>query len=141
MPVSPVRLLIVDDFAPFRRLIASILAQEPTLKIVGEAADGLDAVQKAEELRPDLILLDVGLPKLDGIEAARRIRQLVPQAKILFVSQQTSVDAVQTALSAGADGYVVKARTGSELLIATNAVLRGEQFVGTVVADDRDSLG
>ena len=99
------------------------------MQIVGEASDGLEAVQKAEELQPDLILLDIGLPTLGGIEAARRIRELSPQSRILFVSQETSVHVVQAALAEGAKGYVVKTDLRRELLTAVDAVLRGEQFV------------
>jgi CheY-like chemotaxis protein len=100
------------------------------LQIVGEVADGLEAIQKAEELQPDLIVLDIGLPSLNGIEAAGRIRKVSPKSKILFVSQESSVDVVQEALGTGAHGYVVKIDAGSELLEAVNSVLRGEQFVG-----------
>jgi CheY-like chemotaxis protein len=85
-----VRVLVVDDFAPFRRFVCSTLEQSPHLLIVGEVADGLEAVLKAEELRPDLILIDIGLPTLNGIEAARRIRELSPKSKILFVSENRS---------------------------------------------------
>jgi CheY-like chemotaxis protein len=99
------------------------------LQIVGEASDGLEAVQKAEELHPDLIVLDIGLPTLTGIEAARRIRKLSPEPKILFVSQESSADVVQEALSLGALGYVVKAHAGSELLAAVGAVLEDRQFI------------
>ena len=98
-------------------------------QLVGEAADGLEAVQKAEALQPDLILLDIGLPTLNGIAAARQIRKLSPRSKILFLSQESSVDAVQEALSLGAQGYVVKAHAGSELVPAMEAVLQGHQFV------------
>lgn len=92
-------------------------------------SDGLEAVQKAEELQPDLILLDIGLPTLSGIEAARQMRTLAKLAKILFVSQESSNDIVREALSLGR-GYVVKARAGKELLAAVDAVLLGKQFVG-----------
>ena len=90
----------------------------------------MDAVRKAEELRPDLILPDIGLPRLNGIEVARRVRTLSPKSKILFVSQESSVDVVQEALGTGGSGYVVKPDAGSELLEAVSGVLRGEQFVG-----------
>ena len=99
------------------------------MQIVGEFIDGLEAVRKAEELRPDLIVLDIGLPSLNGIEAARRIRKLCPESEILFVSQESSADVVQEALALGALGYVVKAHAGSELLDAVEAVLQGRQFV------------
>jgi DNA-binding response OmpR family regulator len=93
-------------------------------------SDGSEAVQKAEELKPDLILLDIGLPKLNGIEVARRIRQLSPESKIIVLSQESSLDVVNEALGLGVLGYVVKAAAGTELLPAVEAVLRGERFVG-----------
>jgi DNA-binding NarL/FixJ family response regulator len=124
------RVLVVDDYEPFRRFICSTLRKRPELQIVGEVTDGLQAVQKAEELRPDLIVLDIGLPALNGIEAARRIRKLSPKSKILFVSQESSADVVQEALALGALGYVVKSDAGNELLTAVNAIVHGDRFVG-----------
>ena len=131
MATSSIRVLVVDDFEPFRRLVCSILQNELELRTIVEASDGGEAIELAQALQPDLILLDIGLPKLNGIEAARRIRELAPQSKILFVSQESSVDIVQTAFSVGASGYVVKMDAGSELLTAVKAVLRGERFVGS----------
>lgn len=96
-------------------------------------SDGAEAVQKAEELKPDLILLEVGLPKLNGIEVSRRIRQLSPHSKIVFVSLDNSAEVVQVALSTGARGYVYKARARTDLMPAIDAVLRGEQFVTSVL--------
>ena len=107
---------MVEDFEPFRRFICSTLRKRPEFQIVEEVTDGLEAVQKAEELQPDLIMLDIGLPSLNGIDAARRIRKLSPKSKILFMSQESSADVVQEALALGALGYVVKAHAGSELL-------------------------
>ena len=92
---------MVDDFEPWRHFVSSMLLIKPELQVVGEASDGLEAVQKAVELKPDLILLDISLPKLNGIEAARRIRKLAPESKIIFVSQESSADVVQEALSLG----------------------------------------
>jgi DNA-binding NarL/FixJ family response regulator len=88
----------------------------------------MEAVDKAEELQPDLILLDIGLPTLNGIEAARRIRKLAPESKILFVSQESPADIVQEALSLGALGYVVKAHAKCELIPAVKTVLQGRRF-------------
>jgi DNA-binding NarL/FixJ family response regulator len=99
------------------------------LRILAEAADGLEAVQKAQELKPDLILLDIGLPTLNGIEAARQIRKFAPESKIIFVSQESSADIVQEALSLGTCGYVVKSQAQSDLLAAVDAVLEGRQFL------------
>lgn len=123
------RVLVVDDFEPFRRFICSTLKTRPELQIVGESADGLDAVQQADLLQPDLVVLDLALPTLSGIEAARRIRIVSPESTVLFVSQESSVDIVQEALNLGALGYVVKAHAGSELLAAVERVLRGERFL------------
>ena len=130
MATSSVRALVVDDFEPFRRCVASVLQELPTVQVICEVSDGLAAVQKAEELQPDLIVLDIGLPKLNGLEAARQIRKLSPNSKILFLSQESSADVVQEALGLGALAYVVKSDAGSELLTAVCAVLRGEKFVG-----------
>jgi len=91
----------------------------------------VEAIELAQALQPDLILLDIGLPKLDGIGAAQRIRELAPRSKILFVSQESSVDVVRAAFNIGASGYVVKMDAGSELPVAVKAVLRGERFVGS----------
>ena len=128
--MASVRVVVVEDHEQFRRYIYSTLEKASELQVVDIASDGLAAVQKAEQLRPDLILLDIGLPKLNGIEAARRIRMLSPETKILFVSQESSADVVREALGTGASGYVVKSDAGSELLEAVSAILRGEQFVG-----------
>lgn len=108
-----------------------MLQQKPELEVVCELSDGLAAVQKAEELNPDLILLDIGLPSLNGIEAARQIRKLVPTVQIIFLSQESSDEIVKEALSLGALGYVVKTLAGSELLSAVKTVLEGKQFVST----------
>jgi CheY-like chemotaxis protein len=139
LEMSPVRILIVDDFEPFRRFIRSTLRQKPEWQIIGEASDGLEAVQKVEELQPDLIVLDIGLPTLNGIKAARQIRKLRPECRILFLSQETSADIVQEAFSLGAVGYVVKAYAGSELLVAVKAVCSGGRFMGKGLSSPRFS--
>jgi CheY-like chemotaxis protein len=127
--------LVVDDFEPFRCFVRSALRQRPQLEVIGELSDGLAAVQKAEELKPDLILLDIDLPTLNGLEAARQIRQLAPNAKIIFLTQESSDDVMHEALSLGARGYVLKIRAGSDLLTAVEAVLQGKRFVSGRVTD------
>jgi DNA-binding NarL/FixJ family response regulator len=129
--VSVVRVLVVEDFARLRLFIFSTLAKRQDLQIVGEASDGLEAVQKAVELKPDLVLMDIGLPSLNGIEAARQIFNLVPGIKILFLSQENSAEVIQEALSFGASGYVVKLNAGIDLLPAIEAAISGRQFVST----------
>jgi DNA-binding NarL/FixJ family response regulator len=126
---STIRVLVVEDFAPFRQFTRSTLGERADLQVICEVADGLEAVQKAEELKPDLILLDIGLPTLNGIEAARQIRKLAPESKIIFLTQESSADVVQEALGLGAWGYVVKTRAGNNLLAAVEAVLTEKQFV------------
>ena len=129
MQTPSVRVLVADDFVPWRRLLHSILQEKPELNVICEVSDGLEAVQKARELQPDLILLDIGLPTLSGIEAARQIRINAPKAKILFVSENYSMDIARSTLSAGGSGYVIKSDAGSELLPAIEAVFLGRQFV------------
>jgi DNA-binding NarL/FixJ family response regulator len=124
-----VRILLVEDFEPFRRFIRSQLQPRLDLEVIAEASDGLEAVHLAEQLQPDLILMDIGLPTLNGIEVARQVCKLSPQSKILFVSQECSADVIEEALSFGALGYVIKAHAGSELLVALEAVREGRQFV------------
>ena len=131
---SIVRVLIVEDYEPSRRFVCSTLEKRPDLRVVCEASDGLEAVRKAEELQPDLILMDVGLPTLNGIEAARRIRELSPKSKILFVSQESSADVVQEALRLGALGYVAKTQAGIDLLAAVEAICQGGRFVSAGLA-------
>ena len=124
-----VRVLLVDDFDAFRSFIRTAL-QGTQLQIIAEVSDGLEAVQKAEELQPDLILLDIGLPTLNGIEAARRIRKLAPRSKILFLSQESSADVIEEALKFGV-GYVIKTHAGSDLLATIEAMRAGGHFVRT----------
>ena len=129
--MSSIRILVVEDFAPFRQFIHSTLGERTDSQVICEAVDGLEAVQKAEELKPDLILLDIGLPTLNGIEAARQIRKLAPESKIIFLTQESSADVIQEAISLGAWGYVVKARAATDLLPAVEAVIREQYFVGS----------
>ena len=135
MERSTYRVLMVDDYEPWRSFATRTLQKKPELQVVSEASDGLEAVQKAQELKPDLILLDIGLPTLNGIAAARRILQNAPKTKILFVSEQRSSDIVEEALGTGARGYVVKSNAATELWPAVEAVLQGKQFVSASLTD------
>jgi DNA-binding NarL/FixJ family response regulator len=125
-----VRILLVDDNQPFRKFLFTELHKKADLQVIAESGDGLDAVQKAQELQPDVILLDIGIPSLNGIEAARRIRKTAPHSKIVFVSQESSPDIVEEAMSTGAAGYIVKANAGGELMAALDIAPRGGTFLG-----------
>jgi DNA-binding NarL/FixJ family response regulator len=129
LQLSTVRILVVDDFEMFRQFVVEMLGKRPELQVVGQASDGLEALQKAVELRPDLILLDIGLPRLNGIEVARQMRSLVPESKIIFLTQESSADVVQEALSLGARGYVTKNMALADLFSAVETVLSGMTFV------------
>jgi len=133
VPLSSIRVLVVDDFEPWRHSVRSMLKGHTELRLAGEVADGLEAVQRASKLKPDLVLLDIGLPNLNGIETAKQIRQLVPATKILFLTLINDADVPLMALSSGGHGYVLKSDAGSELLPAIEAVLQGEQYVSSGV--------
>ncbi|HKD52117.1 MAG TPA: response regulator transcription factor [Candidatus Acidoferrum sp.] len=126
-----ITVLLVDDFVQFRAAVSALLTKKPELQIVAEASDGIEAVEKSRQLQPDVILLDIGLPKLNGIEAARQIREVAPQSKIVFVTQETSADIMKEAIGLGGMGYVVKAKVESELLKAIDLVREGKQFIGS----------
>lgn len=128
---SAIRVLVVEDFDPWRDFVRSTFQRRPELQIIGEATDGLEAIRKAKELQPDLVLLDIGLPGVNGIDVARQIREHVPKAKILFLSESQSWEVVTEAMRAGASGYVVKADAGRDLLAAVNALLGGAKFLGS----------
>jgi len=116
--------LIVDDHAPWRDCLRSILKTQPEIwDIIGEASDGQEAVEQATEMQPDIILLDVGMPLMDGIQAARIIRQRSPKSIIVFVTQESDVDVRNAAMETGAAAYVLKTHTEKQLSDAMTAAL------------------
>jgi len=117
------RLILADDFAPWRQIIRSILEPNPNLRIIAEASDGLEAIEKAATLRPDLVLLDIAMPLLNGVEAAKAIKQACPGAKIIFLTQQNDDDVKNVALATGAEAYLLKSRAARELLPTIEAAL------------------
>jgi DNA-binding NarL/FixJ family response regulator len=135
-----IQALVVEDFEPFRQFVCSTLGQRREFQVIAEAADGLEAVRGAEQLQPDLILLDIGLPRLNGMAAARRIRNVSPKSKIIFVTQESDPDVVQEAFNLGAWGYVVKTQAGTDLLAAVDAVLDGRQFVRSALLGQRVTM-
>jgi len=131
--LSPIRILVADDFEGWRRQVRLLFQARPQWQIIAEVSDGSAAVQNAADLKPDLIVLDIGLPKLNGIEAARGIRLLSPSSTIVFLSQNNDPDVVRAALSTGALGYVHKTDVLRDLLPAIEAVLQGRQFVSSSI--------
>ena len=129
-----VRVLVVDDYQAWHHFVATTLQNAEDFQVVREVGDGLEAVRQAEELQPDLILLDIGLPTMNGLEAARRIREVSPNSKILFVSENRSADIVEAALNDGAEGYVLKSDAGSDLLPGIRAALEGKRFISASLA-------
>jgi len=128
---TTIRILVVDDYEAWRRFVSTTLRKLPQMRIIGEAFDGPTAVLSAQQLRPDLIVLDVGLPGLNGIEVARRIRELFLHSKIIFLTENRSQEVAGEALRAGGNGYVVKSDAAQELLLAVEAVLLDKQFVSS----------
>lgn len=117
-----VRILVADDHPVVRHGLRTLLGSRPQWEIIDEAEDGIEAVEKADRLQPDVILLDVSMPRMDGLEACRRIRQIVPKAEVLIVTQHDSPQMMREAVRAGARGYVVKSDAARDLLAAVDAV-------------------
>jgi DNA-binding NarL/FixJ family response regulator len=126
---SVTRILVADDFAEWRQFITAEIEHIHNWCVVGQAADGFEAVSQAKELQPDLILLDVSMPKLDGLTAAKRISLLAPKSKILFVSQDLNPDVARAAFKVGGHGYVLKSEAATDLFPAVEAVMLGKKFV------------
>ena len=130
-----VRILVVEDNSFWQEIIVRKLQEQRNLQVIAIVADGLEAVHNAEELQPDLVLLDIGLPRLNGIEVAKRLRKVAPAAKVLFVSGEICSDIIREALRIGAQGYVHKPNVGSELLPAIQAVLADIVSSSTLAAN------
>ena len=128
MGTATIGVLLVEDFRPYRVFVRSLLAKSPDFQVISEASDGLEAVEKTQHLKPDLVLMDIGLPILNGLDAARRIGNLVPSSKIVFLTLETDIDVVQEAYRSGARGYVAKQQARTELLAVLAAVLQGKPF-------------
>jgi DNA-binding NarL/FixJ family response regulator len=128
-----ISILVVEDFEPFRRLICVALRNWSQHAIIVESADGLESLEKARELQPSLVLIDIGLPRLNGIEVAKQIRRMVSDARLLFVSTESSVEIVHEAFRVGADGYVHKPYVHRDLVPAIETVLAGKKFLSSAL--------
>jgi DNA-binding NarL/FixJ family response regulator len=122
-----IRILIVDDSPQWRNSVRSVLEDHPSLRVIGEARDGIEAIEKAAALLPDVLLLDIGMPRLNGIEAAKKIRLACPESKIIFLTQENDSDVRRAALDTGAAAYLLKSTAAGELLLTIErAMLRGK---------------
>jgi two-component system nitrate/nitrite response regulator NarL len=129
--MAPLRVLVADDQEAFRRRVCLTLASHPNLEVCAEAANGQEAVEKALELTPDLIILDITMPVLNGLDAARQIHKSSPQTPILILSVHKSKQLVEEAMKIGARGYVTKAEAGQKLMQAVDSVLQNQTFFPT----------
>jgi len=128
------KVLIVDDHALFRRGLQMVLRQEPDIEVVGEAADGVEAVAMAQELDPDVVLMDVRMPKRSGIEATREIRELVPRAKVLMLTISEDETDLYESIRAGAAGYLLKEISIDEVADAVRSVWAGHSRISPAMA-------
>ena len=129
-----IRVVIVDDHALFRRGLDLVLSEEPDIKVVGEAADGIEAVHRAEEMAPDVVVMDVRMPRSTGIEAARRIRERLPDTKVIMLTVSDNEEDLYAAVKAGASGYLLKEISIEELADAVRAVARGHSLISPSMA-------
>lgn len=127
--MEKIKILVVDDHALMRDGIRAILKLNNDMEVVGEAADGREAIDKVEESRPDVIVMDIAMPNMDGLEATRRIKKKYPNIKVLALTQYENREYVFTAIKAGTDGYLPKKAAGPELAQAIRALYRGEAFL------------
>jgi DNA-binding NarL/FixJ family response regulator len=122
-----ITILVADDFDDWRAKIREMVQADTKWQVIGEASDGEQAVQLATTLRPDVVLLDIGMPYLSGIEAAKQIRKAAPQSRVIFLTQYPDIDMVNEARTLGADGYVLKNQAASELIPAIATALYATQ--------------
>jgi DNA-binding NarL/FixJ family response regulator len=132
---APIRVLIADDHAVLRQALRHLLASQPGVEVIGDASNGREAVEMAERLQPDVVLMDAVMPGLNGIEATRQIRRRLPKTKVLVLTGYMEDEQISAALKAGASGYVVKKSDLDELLLGIQAVHRGNPYFSSSIGD------
>jgi DNA-binding NarL/FixJ family response regulator len=132
--MNPVRILLADDQALFREGVRTLLSMEPSIEIVGEAANGVEAVETARTLQPDLVLMDLRMPVMGGVEATRRVRDVCPKSRVLVLTTFQEDEEIFDALRAGACGYLLKDTPSERLVEAIHAAVRGESVIEPSVA-------
>ena len=131
----PITVFVADDHAIVREGLATLLAAQPDIRVVGTAAEGRDALRQVVKLRPGVVIMDIAMPEMNGIEAAREIRERVPQARVVILSMHSSAEHVYHALEAGAAAYLLKESAGQEIIGAVRAVCAGKRYLSPRVAE------
>jgi DNA-binding NarL/FixJ family response regulator len=132
--MTPYHIVLAEDHLMFRQGVREILEENGDLKVVGEASDGLELLELLQQKTPDLIILDISMPKLQGVEATRRIKKLYPDVKVLILSMHKDGEYLHRAISAGAVGYLPKEGTDKELLRAVNLIRQGRTYISPLMA-------
>ncbi len=131
---NPIRIMLADDHTIVRQGLARLLEEQRDLKVVGEAVNGQVAIEKAEKLRPDVIIMDIAMPRMNGIEAAKRIRKLLPETKIIILSMYSHEHYIHELLECGVSGYLLKDAGGQDIIKAIRAALKNETFLSPSIS-------
>ena len=131
---TPVRIMLADDHTIVRQGLARLLEEQPNLKVIGEATNGRDAIEKAQQLKPDILIMDIAMPRLNGIEAAKRIRKQLPETKILILSMYSHEHYIYELIEAGISGYLLKESSGRDIIKAIHAAMNNETFLSPSIS-------
>jgi two-component system, NarL family, response regulator NreC len=132
---KPITIFLADDHTIVRQGLAKLLEGEPNLRVVGEAENGREAISKVEKLKPDVVLMDIAMPMLNGIEATRQIRKICPQTKVIILSMHSHDRYISELFSLGASGYLLKSSTGTDIINAIHTALKGSTYLSPSISD------
>jgi two-component system response regulator NreC len=134
MTEQPIKIFLADDHTIVRQGLAKLLEAEPNIKVVGEAQDGREAVNKVQRLNPDIVIMDIAMPLLNGIEATRQIKKILPQTKIIILSMHSHDRYISELINLGASGYLLKDSTGGEIIKAVSAAMKGDVYLSPSIS-------